>query len=422
MGLKSQIRNWLGLEIKHTQIEKRSASLSDGEGFLKMLGIDPINVTVTPETALGLSALYRCVWLIASSIAVAPKKIFKEELNGDTNVDKNHPLYTLFYLRPNRHQSSFVFWLTAWTHVLIYGNCVIEMVAGQYGRPKELKILLPWEFSFMETASGEMQILKNTGKILIEEDFIHLQDLSLDGKIGKSRVGLIRNSLKTQMRAEAFLDKYYEKGTFTNGYLQADKKLTQADMEEASNAWDDNFGGIGNNFRTPVLSFGTKYESIAKSNVESQLMEFLNAAPTKIYQVYGVPPHLASDTTKSTSFGKGIEDLMIQFCQFTLLPLTVQAEQEINYKAFRTNEIGTWYVKHNLDVLLRADFKSRMEGFAQAIQNGVMSPNDARKLNDMNQYTGGETYMVNGNMQRVEDVASGNSIMNKNNENSGQGK
>ncbi|MFD0878259.1 phage portal protein, partial [Massilia pinisoli] len=105
-----------------------------------------------------------------------------------------------------------------------------------------------------------------------------------------------------------------------------------------------------------------------------------------------------------------------------LLPLTVQAEQEINYKAFRTNEIGTWYVKHNLDVLLRADFKSRMEGFAQAIQNGVMSPNDARKLNDMNQYTGGETYMVNGNMQRVEDVASGNSIMNKNNENSGQGK
>lgn len=414
MGFGGKIRNFLGFKVKQVDIEKRSAALSDGEGFLRLLGVDPINVVVTPETALGLSALYRCVWLIASSIAVAPKKIFREAENGDTTIDKSHPLFTLFYLRPNRHQSSFVFWLTAWTHVLIYGNCVIEMIAGQYGRPKELKILLPWEYSFMETAEGEMRVLKNTGKILIEEEYIHLQDLSLDGKIGKSRIGLIRNSIKTQMRAEAFLDKYYEKGTFTNGFLKSDKKLSQQEKEEASESWDDNFSGLGNNFRTPVLSLGTEYQSIAKSNVESQLMEFLSFAPIKIYQAYGVPPHLASDTTKSTSFGKGIEDLMIQFCQFTLLPLTVQAEQEINYKAFRTSEIGVWYVKHNLDVLLRADFKSRMEGFATAIQNGVMSPNDARKLNDMNQYEGGETYMVNGNMQKVKDVADGNSIMNKN--------
>jgi HK97 family phage portal protein len=397
--------------------ENRNVSLADGDTFLKFFGIDLGSVTVTESSALGLSALYRCVYLIASTLAQVPLKVFKENENGDNVVDKSHPNSVLLSIRPNEYQSSYVWRMTLWVQVLIHGNAIVIMNRGRYGRISSLELLNPSDYSFIETATSLLVQDNKKNVVYSQEDFIHIRDLSLGGKIGRSRVGLISKTLTTQMRAEAFLDKYYEKGTFLTGYIKSQVKLGKSDKDELSNDWDANYSGLDNNFRTPVMGLGSEYVPLGKSNVESQLMEFLNMAPTKIYQVFGTPPTLASDTTKSTSFGKGIEDLMIQFLQFTVLPLAVNFEQEVNWKAFRTAEIGTWYVKHNLNSLQRADFVSRMEGYSKAIQNGIMSPNDTRKLEDQNGYDGGQAYMVNGNMQLVKDVAEGNSIMKQNNGN-----
>lgn len=399
--------------------ENRSVSLADGEAFLKFFGIDLGSVTVNETTALGLTALYRCVYLLASTLAQVPLKVYKELENGDNVVDRLHPNYLLLSIRPNEYQSSYVFRMTLWVQLLIHGNAVVIIKRGQYGRPKSYELLLPADYTFIETETSLLVQDNKRNVVYSQEDFLHIRDLSIDGKVGRSRVGLMKKTLTTQMRAEAFLDKYYEKGTFLTGYIKSQVKLGKTEQEELSNAWDANNAGIDNNFRTPVMGLGSEYVPLGKSNVESQLVEFLNMAPTKIYQSFGVPPSLASDTTKSTSFGKGIEDLAIQFLQFTIMPLAVNFEQEFNWKAFRTNEIGTWYVKHNLNGLQRADFSSRMEGYSKAIQNGIMSPNDVKKLEDMNGYDGGEAYMINGNMQLVKDVANGNSIMNKNNGNAG---
>lgn len=399
--------------------EQRNVSLANGEAFLKFFGIDLGSVVVNESTALGLSALYRCVYLIASTLAQVPLKVYKELENGDNVVDKTHPNSLLFSLRPNEYQSSYVFRMTIWVQLLIHGNAIIIIKRGRYGRATSYEILSPSDYTFIETDTSLLVQDNKKNVVYAQEDFLHIRDLSVSGKIGRSRVGLIKKTLTTQMRAEAFLDKYYEKGTFLTGYVKSQAKLGKTEKEEISNDWDSNYSGLDNNFRTPVMGLGSEYVPLGKSNVESQLVEFLNMAPTKIYQAFGVPPSLASDTTKSTSFGKGIEDLAIQFLQFTIMPLAVNFEQEVNWKAFRTSEVGTWYVKHNLNGLQRADFSSRMEGYSKAIQNGIMNPNDVRKLEDQNGYKGGEAYMINGNMQRVEDVAIGNSIMNKNNGNAG---
>jgi HK97 family phage portal protein len=399
--------------------ENRNISLADGEAWLKFFGIDLGGIEVNETTALGLSALYRCVYLIASTLAQVPLKVYKELENGDNIIDKSHSNSLLFSLRPNEYQSSYVFRMTLWVQLLIHGNAIIIIKRGRYGRATSYELLPPADYSFIETETSLLVQDNKKNIVYDQENFMHIRDLSVSGKIGRSRVGLMKKTLTTQMRAEAFLDKYYEKGTFLTGYIKSQVKLGNAEKEEISNSWDNNYAGIENNFRTPVMGLGSEYVPLGKSNVESQLVEFLNMAPTKIYQSFGVPPSLASDTTKATSFGKGIEDLAIQFLQFTIMPLAVNFEQEINWKAFRSNEIGTWYVKHNLNGLQRADFSSRMEGYSKAIQNGILSPSDVRKLEDQNGYKGGEAYMINGNMQLVEDVANGNSIMNKNNKNAG---
>jgi HK97 family phage portal protein len=143
---------------------------------------------------------------------------------------------------------------------------------------------------------------------------------------------------------------------------------------------------------------------VGSSNVESQMVELLSMAPTKIYQMFLVPPSLVSDTSKSTSFGTGMEDLNNFYLQYNILPKIVQFEEELNYKCFWSSEAGKVYVKHNMKVLERVSFASQIDGLFKLIQGGMYSPNMALKKLDENGYDGGDTFMVNGNMMTVENV------------------
>lgn len=408
--------------VKGGNLEARGYSLTDYRAFLSTHGLDIPDVMIDEQTALGMSALYRCVWLISSMLATAPLKVFREVEGQGANVDKRHPNYILLALRPNEMTSSFVMRQSLWAQVLLKGNAVVVPEWDRYGRAKALKLMDCKHVVWVETADEKLLVMNGkTRAVYMPEDYLHFKDLSLDGEIGKSRMGLMRDTLQTQLRAEQFVDKYYAKGTFLNGYLKTERALSDTDAKSIGKNWDDTYGGVANSFQTPVLPLGTDYKQVTKTNTESQLVEFLQYAPMKIYQMFGVPPMLASDTEKSTSFGKGIEDMFIQFRQTTVLPLAVMAEQEINYKLFRSGEIGEYFVKHNLDVIERANYQNRMEGLSKGIQNGIYNPNDARKLEDLNPYGAGDTYMVNGNMQRVQDVKDGRSFLNtKNGKNQGE--
>lgn len=383
--------------------EKRDVSLADGVAWFKMLGVNLDDIEVSDNAALGMSAFYSCVDLISNSVATPTWKVYEEFTNGDKNVSKTHPNFQLIYSRPDRHTSSFVFRKTLMIHVLIYGNAVVEIVMGKNNRPASFKLLKPSDYTFLDT-DDRLLVQKKNGQVLQEEDYIHIKDLSLDGKIGISKIGLTKKGLKTQLTAEAFLSKYYEKGTFTNGYLKVSTKPDNGTLRSISETWDEQYGGIGSAYKTPTLPLGTEYIPLTKSNVESQLMEFLQYSPQRIYQTFRVPPHLVSDMDKSTSFGKGIEDLSILYLTHTLLPWVTQLEQEFNYKAFRASEYGRFYTKINLRSLERANFADQMEGFSKAIQAGIYSPNEVRTLLDVNNYVAGDVYMVNGNMISVDYV------------------
>lgn len=406
-NLSTRIKSLFFKDVPVASIEKRSVNgtvtMKDGLAWFKAMGMDLGDIPVTTDSVMGMSAFYACVDLISSSLATPSLKVYLKKSNGDREEVTNHPVTYLVGFRPNRLMSSTVWRKTMATHLLVFGNAVSQVIRGENNRPIEIKILLPKDYAFLDTADRLIIQLKD-GTILQEEDYIHWKDLSFDGKVGVSKVQLTKKGLKTQLTAEEFLSKYYEKGTFTNGFLKVQSKPDKATLDMISQTWDDNYGGIGNAFNTPTLPLGTDYVPLTKSPVESQMMEFLSFAPTKIYQTFRVPPHMVSDMTKSTSFGKGIEDLSILYLTHTILPYAVQFEQECNYKLFRKSEHQRYSVKLNLRSLERAGFADQMQGFGIAIQNGIYNPNDARKYLDKNAYEGGETYMVNGNMIGVKQV------------------
>lgn len=396
-------------------VQSRSQNLvgmSDGERWLTAMGVDSTKVIVNAETVMGLSAFYACVDLISNSLATAPIKIYKktkvkDKLSGTERTDRaefsEHPNYRAFSIRANRHSSPFAFKKDFWTQFLVFGNAVAIPTFTANRRVESIKVLTADMYCFLET-TDRLLIQTKDGKIYDEEDYIHVKDLTFKGKIGRSKFNILANSIKIQMSAEEYLRRYYEKGTATNGYLKVATKISSADATLLSEEWDNKYSGLEKSFSTPVMGLGTEYVKVGSSNVESQMSEVLSMAPTKIYQLFLVAPHLVSDTSKSTSFGKGIEDLNIMYLQYNVLPKIVQLEEELNYKCFWESEAGSVYLKHNLKALERVNFSDQIEGLFKLIQGGIYNPNMALQKLDENGYDGGDTYMVNGNMMTVENV------------------
>lgn len=409
----AQYRTRIGnkvLDLSGPMTQQRSttlqptATLSDAERWLSVMGIDSSKIIVNEKTSLGLSALYRCIMIIANGLATPSIKTYRR--NGDKREQlTDHPVSSLVSFRPNPLQSSFIYRHIMAVQKEMYGNAVALIDSDPVtNRPVSITPVIAKDYVFLDTIDSLYVQHNKTGKIYSPDQYIHYKDISIDGKIGLGKIGLMSPSIKLNMTAKQYLHNYYQNGTATNGYLKVPVALKRDQLREIGDNWDQDFGGIANAFSTPVLPLGTEYNSISKSNVESQLMEFLNYAPVEIYQMFGVPPHLASDVSKTTSFGKGIEDINIQFLQNTLQPNAEQWEQEHNYKLFRTSEHSTHYIKINYDSYLRVNYQDRTEGLTKLVNAGIYSPNHALSILDQNGFEGGDIHMVNGTMIDVTQV------------------
>ena len=141
------------------------------------------------------------------------------------------------------------------------------------------------------------------------------------------------------------------------------------------------------------------FEPLTMPNNEAQFLETRKFQVNEICRIFRVPPHMIGDLDRATF--SNIEHQSISFAVHTIRPWLVRIEQAMNRALFADSEKGRFYVQFNLDGLMRGDYKSRMEGYAIARQNGWMSANDIRELENLNPLSdedGGNVYLVNGNM------------------------
>lgn len=164
-------------------------------------------------------------------------------------------------------------------------------------------------------------------------------------------------------------------------------------------SWNSIYGGSGNANRVAILEEGMRFEPIAIPNNEAQFLETRKFQVDEICRIFRVPPHLVGDLEHATF--SNIEHMSIDFAVHTIRPWLVRIEQSMNRALFTDQEKRRFYVQFNIDGLMRGDYKSRMEGYAIARQNGWMSANDIRALENQNPIPaeeGGDAYLVNGNM------------------------
>lgn len=363
-------------------------------------GGTPSGRVVTPRSSIQISTVYACVRVLAETVASLP--FYLNERMGETGGKHatDHPLYFLLHDEPNGEMTSFSWRETMMTHLALWGNSYNQIIYNGRGKPAAIYPLLPERMEVGRDENGKIiyQYTTADGTFLLADDEVfHVPGLGFDGLIGHSPIAIERNALGMTLAAEEYGSRFFANGARPSGVLT--HPGTVKDTGKLRKSWDAAYGGTSNTGRTAVLEEGMKYEAISMPNNEAQFLETRKFQVGEICRIYRVPPHMVGDLEHATY--SNIEHQSIGFAQYTIAPWCARIEQAANRSILRYEDRKRYYSHFNLDGLMRGDYKSRMEGFAIARNNGWMSANDIRSIEDMAlipDEEGGNVYAVNGNM------------------------
>ena len=378
-----------------------------GSRYTFYMGSSTSGKTVTERSAMQMTAVYSCVRILAEAIAGLPLHVYRYNSDGGKEKAIDHSLYLILHDEPNPEMSSFVFRETLMTHLLLWGNAYAQIIRNSKGEVVALYPLMPNKMSVDRDENGQLyyQYLRSIdevgGKsetvILKPTDVLHIPGLGFDGLVGYSPIAMAKNAIGLAIATEEYGAKFFANGAAPSGVLE--HPGTIKDPQRVREAWQSQFGGSQNSGKIAVLEEGMKYTPISISPEQAQFLETRKFQINEIARIFRVPPHMVGDLEKS-SFSN-IEQQSLEFVKYTLDPWVIRWEQSIQRSLLSRDEKAVYFVKFNLEGLLRGDYQSRMNGYAIGRQNGWMSANDIRELENLDRIPakdGGDLYLINGNM------------------------
>ena len=379
-----------------------------GSNYAFFMGGTTSGKAVTERSAMQMTAVYSCVRILSEAVAGLPLHLYKYTYSGGKAMAHDHPLYRLLHDEPNPEMSSFVFRETLMTHLLLWGNAYAQIIRNGKNEIVALYPLMPNKMSVDRDEDGRLyytyyrgsdEAIKNKefAVTLQPSDVLHIPGLGFDGLVGYSPIAMAKNAIGMAIACEEYGAKFFANGAAPGGVLE--HPGTIKDPQRVRDSWQSTFGGSGNANKIAVLEEGMKYTPIGISPEQAQFLETRKFQINEIARIFRVPPHMVGDLEKS-SFSN-IEQQSLEFVKYTLDPWVIRWEQSIQRSLLSPDEKAAYFVKFNLEGLLRGDYQSRMNGYAIGRQNGWMSANDIRELENLDRIPaedGGDLYLINGNM------------------------
>ena len=385
-----------------------------GSAYSFFFGGSAAGKRVNERSAMQMTAVYSCVRILAEAVAGLPLHLYRYKEDGGKEKALDHPLYLLLHDEPNPEMSSFVFRETLMTHLLLWGNAYAQIIRNGRGEVMALYPLMPdrmavdrddkgqlyYEYT---TSADDAPISKGSIVRLKPSDVLHIPGLGFDGLVGYSPIAMAKNAIGLAIATEEYGSKFFANGAQPSGVLE--HPGTIKDPQRVRDSWMSQFGGSANSNKIAVLEEGLKYTPISISPEQAQFLETRKFQINEIARIFRVPPHMVGDLEKS-SFSN-IEQQSLEFVKYTLEPWLVRWEQSIQRTLFSADEKKRYFVRFNVEGLLRGDYASRMNGYAVGRQNGWMSANDIRELENLDRIPaeeGGDLYLINGNMTKLKDA------------------
>ena len=384
-------------------------------GYSFLFGRTTSGKPVNERTAMQTTAVYACVRILAEAVASLPLHVYEYQDDGGKKLVHDHPLYYLLHDEPNPEMTSFVFRETLMSHLLIWGNAYAQIIRDGAGRVLGLYPLLPDKMDVQRDDKGniyyvysrnsdENPMFKEYGNIKLKaEDVLHIPGLGFDGLIGYSPIAMAKNAVGMTLACEEYGASFFANGANPGGVLEHPGVLK--DPSKVRESWNSVYRGVNNAHKIAVLEEGMKYQQIGIPPEEAQFLETRKFQINEIARLYRIPPHMVGDLDKS-SFSN-IEQQSLEFVKYTLDPWVIRWEQSLQRSLLLPGEKGRYFIKLNVDGLLRGDYQSRMNGYAVGRQNGWFSANDIREMENMNPIPdeeGGNLYLINGAMTKLADA------------------
>ena len=348
--------------------DKPVRNYSNGE-YTFNFGRSTSGKSVNEMTAMQTTAVYACVRILSEAIASLPIHVYRYKDGGKEIVCEVLSLYPLLQNKMSVERDS---------------NGVLYYVYSRY--------------------TDENPNMKKMGDIILrQEDVLHIPGLGFDGLIGYSPIAMARNAVGMTMACEEYGASFFANGANPGGVLEHPGVLK--DPAKVRDSWNAVYRGTTNAHKIAVLEEGMKYQQIGIPPEEAQFLETRKFQINEIARLFRIPPHMVGDLEKS-SFSN-IEQQSLEFVKYTLDPWVIRWEQALKKSLFLPEEKKEFFIKLNVDGLLRGDYQSRMNGYAIGRQNGWLSTNDIREMEDMNplpEEEGGNLYLVNGAMTKLKDA------------------
>ncbi len=363
---------------------------------------------ISPETALQVAAVFRCVDLVSKTMASLPLHLF-ENKDGGKQVKRDHPLFSMLYVQPNRFTTAYDLIQMFVANLLLTKGGFLKIVRNGRGQITELWNIPTNRVSGVfsthdgldryivvtigKDGNGDVTETLSDGEFLYIPSFRFSNELSPENpmKIAADVLGLSNNMHRFAMNGFS--------GTNPGGFVEHPGSMSDKAYERFKKSFQENYEGVQNAGRWMFLEEGMKAQPWSKNMESSQLLESRKYAVTEVCRIFGVPPHLCMDMEHATF--SNIEQQSMEFVRDCINPLCVRMEQTFYKDLLTSKEKKDLFFKFNLNGLMRADTATRTSFYHTARQDGWMSANDIRQLEDMNKIPpeqGGDVYAVNGNM------------------------
>lgn len=335
------------------------------------------------DGALQLSAVWSCIERRANVVASLPFFAYKRASDGQKTLARDSRLYSLLHDSPNARMTPFDFWRAMMMQHDLRGNAYARI--DRDATTGEAVALWPMPSDQVQPhvmQDGQMVYvyrIDDDVAVLAAENVLHLKGLG-NGTVGLSKLEFMRTTLDEAAKAQNTASKLFGAQGKPTGVLMVDSVLTPAQRE----AIRKNFGDIaaGNTGRLFVLEAKMEYKQLALSPEDQQLLESRQFGVEEVCRWFDVPPVLAHHSNVTT-WGSGIESILDGWYKLTVRPLLVSIEQAVTKRVMTPNQRARYSVEMQFDALLRGNAKDRADLYAKHVQNGIMTRNEARQLENL---------------------------------------
>jgi HK97 family phage portal protein len=381
--------------------------------LLELLGIEVDEISYRGKNALKEATVYACIRILADAVGKLPVKIYQDKEGKQSAA--GHYLAPLLKLRPNPWMSSRDFFKCLEVQRNLYGNSYawleIEIKGRNAGR---VTGMYPLDATRVKIYIDDVGLLPGKGKLwytytdnkgteyrIDPDEMLHFRGLTFDGIVGTTPLERLKSTIENAGAASRYLNNSFKTGLQTKGIIHYVGDLSPEAQKTFREKFEQMSSGLKNANRVSLLPIGYQFQPLSLKLTDAQFLENTQLTIKQIAAAFGVKNHQLNDLDRATH--TNISEQQREFYIDTLMDILTGYEQELTYKVFTQKELDSgYYIKFNVNAILRADPKTRYEGYRIAVQSGFMTPNEVRALEELEPKDGGDRLLINGNMLPIE--------------------